>query len=158
MADDRVMVDTDVFSYLMKGRERADPYRPHTDGKRIAVSFVTVGELFGGAKRAGWSPQRMAKLETRLKNAVIIPYDLEVCKQYATMATLKTPQGSHRTIPANDRWIAACAMRHGLVLVTNNRADFADIPGLTVICEAPAPPLPRSPRLTGLDPTGPAAE
>jgi integrase len=42
---DHVMLDTDVFSYLMKGGARADPYRPHTEGKRIAISFVTVAAL-----------------------------------------------------------------------------------------------------------------
>lgn len=147
---DRVMVDTDVFSYLMKGGERADPYRPHTEGKRIAISFVTVGELYSGATKDRWGSQQRAKLETRLRAAVIIPYDLEVCKQYATMANMKTPEGSHRTIPANDRWIAACAIRHSLALITNNRKDFADIPGLQIICEAPQPPEPRPGILPGL--------
>jgi hypothetical protein len=43
-------------------------------------------------------------------------------------------------------------------LITNNRADFADIPGLRTISEAPAPPLPKTQQLKGLDPSGPAAE
>jgi predicted nucleic acid-binding protein len=37
----------------------------------------------------------------------------------------------------NDLWIAATALRHGLPLVTHNIRDFADIPDLTVISEAP---------------------
>ncbi|OOR91903.1 VapC toxin family PIN domain ribonuclease [Moraxella caviae] len=30
--------------------------------------------------------------------------------------------------PENDAWIAACAKEHGLILVTRNVADFADLP------------------------------
>ena len=146
----QVMVDTDVFSYLMKGGERADPYKPHVEGKRIALSFITVGELYAGATKDRWGTAQFAKLEVRLKTAVIVPYDLEICKRYAVMANLKTPQGSHRIVPANDRWIAACAIRHSLALITNNRKDFDDIPGLTVISETPRPPEARPGILPGL--------
>ena len=45
---DAVLLDTDVFSYLLKDDARADPYRPHVQDQTIAVSFVTVGELVLG--------------------------------------------------------------------------------------------------------------
>jgi hypothetical protein len=74
-----------------------------------------------------------------LKAVVIIPYDIEVCKTYARLKNdLKTPSGSDRVIGANDLWIAACAVRHGLPLISNNRKHFDGIPGLALICEAPA--------------------
>jgi len=42
-----VLTDTDVFSYLMKPKDtRGDAYRPHVKGKTVAVSFITVGELY----------------------------------------------------------------------------------------------------------------
>jgi hypothetical protein len=37
-----VLVDTDVYSYLMRGGKLADTYRPHVEGKLLAISFVTV--------------------------------------------------------------------------------------------------------------------
>jgi predicted nucleic acid-binding protein len=40
-------------------------------------------------------------------------------------------------IAPNDLWIAACALRHSLTLITNNRKHFCDIPGLSIISEAP---------------------
>lgn len=43
---DRVLLDTDVFSYLLKGRDHAERYRKHVAGKTVAVSFVTVGEIY----------------------------------------------------------------------------------------------------------------
>lgn len=48
---DAVLLDTDVFSYLLKNDPRADPYRPHVRDQTLAVSFVTVGELLSGAEK-----------------------------------------------------------------------------------------------------------
>ena len=51
---DAVLLDTDVFSYLFKGADEADLYKSHVAEKTIAVSFVTVGELYSGAYKRGW--------------------------------------------------------------------------------------------------------
>jgi len=127
---DAVLLDTDVFSYLLRAGDKK--------GKTIAVSFVTVGELYYGAIKRGWSAKTLANLEQRLKAAVIVPYDLEICKTYGKLrASLKTPTGSDRPIGANDLWIACCAIRHGLTLITNNRRHFENIPGLEIRSEAP---------------------
>ncbi len=40
-----VLVDTDVFSYLLSAKNYARLYYPHVEGKLIAISFITVGEL-----------------------------------------------------------------------------------------------------------------
>ena len=37
-----VIVDTDVVSFLFKGDTRAQLYRPHLQGKTLALSFMTV--------------------------------------------------------------------------------------------------------------------
>jgi hypothetical protein len=45
LALDAVLLDTDVFSFLMKeGDTRYELYKPHVEGKTVALSFVTVGE------------------------------------------------------------------------------------------------------------------
>lgn len=44
---DALLLDTDVFSYLNKpGDTRGDLYRPHVKGKTIALSFISIGELY----------------------------------------------------------------------------------------------------------------
>ena len=136
---DAVLLDTDVFSYLLKDDARADPYRPHVRGQTIAVSFVTVGELFSGAEKRAWGSGKREQLETKLRSVVIVPFDQEICRVYGRLSGLKTQAGTDRTIAANDRWIAACALRHDLSLISNNRRHFEGIPGLTLISEAPAP-------------------
>jgi predicted nucleic acid-binding protein len=108
----------------------------------MALSFITVGEVYAGYRKqinkGEWPESRMQILEARLQIVAIVPYDLEVCRTYGDLKTkLRNPDGSQRNIGVNDLWIAACAVRHSLKLVTNNRKDFSDIPGLEIICEAP---------------------
>ena len=134
-----VLLDTDVFSYLLKDDARADPYRPHVRDHTVAVSFVTVGELFSGAEKRGWGPAKREQLETKLRSVVIVPFDLEICRVYGRLSGLKTEAGTDRSLAANDRWIAACAIRHDLPLISNNRGHFEGIPGLRLISEAPVP-------------------
>lgn len=134
---DSVLLDTDVFSYFFNGHTLASAYQPHVVDKLKAVSFVTVGEVLSGAQLRGWGPKRVASLEASLRTVVIVPYDLDVCRAYAKLCDLTHPNGSARKIAANDRWIAACAIRHGVPLVSNNRKHFEGIPGLTLISEAP---------------------
>ena len=107
-------------------------YRPHVVDKLVAVSFVTVGELLYGAEKDNWTKSKLEKLKARLKSVVIVPYDYAVCETYARLKA-GLPKG--RTIADNDMWIAACAMRHSIPLVTHNRKHFDDFKGLIVISE-----------------------
>lgn len=137
-----MMVDTDVYSYVTSNNPvRKAPYLSHLQGHTIALSFITVGEQYAGylrkIARGDWPNSRLQRLEPLLQLVVVVPYDLEICKVFGALRTLKNPDGSDRTIKTNDLWIAACAKRHSLTLVTNNRRDFEDIPGLNIICEAP---------------------
>lgn len=144
---DAVLLDTDVFSYLLKDDARADPYRPHVRDQTVAVSFITVGELLAGAEKKGWGPAKREQLETKLRAVVIVPFDLEICRVYGRPSCLKTEAGADRIIAANDRWIAACAIRYDLRLISNNRRHFEGIPGLTLISEAPLPRKPADQQL-----------
>ncbi len=102
------------------------------------VSFVTVGELYYWAERRKWGPPKVRKLQIRLNAAAVVPYDLEICKTYGRLkGGLKTPSGSHRLVGDNDLWIAACAVRHAIPLITHNRRHFEGIPDLNIVSEAP---------------------
>jgi len=138
---DWVLLDTNVFSFLLPFRRdsRAELYRPHVEGENrfAAVSFVTVAELYVLAYRRMWPRPRVNDLETHSNVAVVVPYDVGICRTYARLKTcLRNPSGSARVIETNDLWIAACAVRHAIPLITHNRRHFEGIPGLTVISEA----------------------
>ena len=131
---EHVIIDTDVFSFLLRPHDsRAYLYRPHLAGKRIGLSFVTVGELYAWAEKYQWAQRRREALEQAFASAVLLPYDLELCRTYGRVKAA-LPRG--RVIPSNDLWIATAAIQHGLRLFTHNRRDFEGIPGLRIFSQA----------------------
>ena len=130
MTDSRIILDTNIVSYIMKGGELAEEYGTFLEGRLLAITFITVGELYFGAEKANWGEQRRNSLETTLRNFVVIPYDHEIARCYGRLVAER--QRSGRRIGPNDAWIAACAVRHGVTLITHNAKDFQGITGLQV--------------------------
>jgi tRNA(fMet)-specific endonuclease VapC len=128
-----VIVDTDVVSFLTKGDTRAELYRPHLVGKILALSFMTVAELYQWAYIRNWGSKKVSRLEEQMHRYVVVPYDAEICMAWARICVERQRKG--HPISVQDAWIAATALRHGCPLVTHNRADFADIPGLDIISQ-----------------------
>jgi len=117
-----VLADTNVISYTMRGGRFAQLYEPHLKGKLIAISFITVGEVCYGAEKARWGNDKRLRLETTLRNFLVIPYDHEIARAYGRI--IADSERSGRRMGLGDAWIAACAVRHGLPLVTHNAKDF----------------------------------
>lgn len=129
----KIILDTNIVSYLMKGGALAQAYKPHVQGKLLAISFITVGELYFWAEDAHWGDKKRRALETVLRNFVVIPYDHEIARCFGRVSAERKGRG--REIKLNDAWIAACAVRHGVPLVTHNVKDFTAISGLKIISE-----------------------
>jgi tRNA(fMet)-specific endonuclease VapC len=108
-------------------------YGPHVAGKTVALSFITVGELLFGARKRKWGAQKVSDLRSRISSVVILPYDLALCETYGTLKAKLYASG--RPVADNDLWIAACAIRHSVPLVSNNRAHFERIPDLILRTE-----------------------
>jgi predicted nucleic acid-binding protein len=125
-----VLLDTNVVSYLFKGDTRATAYGPLLQGQRLAISFMTVAELFEWAATRKWGRMRLRRMEQALADYVIIPVDVELCRRWGTLRAQL--QGTGQTIAPQDAWIAATALRHGLPLITHNPSDFRHITGLDV--------------------------
>src|SRR3954469_18397707 len=49
-----VLLDTDVFSDLLRGGDRAAPWLPLVTGRYALVSFITAGELKAWAEIRNW--------------------------------------------------------------------------------------------------------
>jgi tRNA(fMet)-specific endonuclease VapC len=133
VSEAKIVLDTNIVSYLMKGGALAKAYAPHVQGKLLAIAFITVGEMYFGAEKGNWGEQKRKKLETTLRNFVVIPYDHEIARCYGRLMAERRRNG--RPITPNDAWIAACAARHAVPLVTHNAKDFEGIASLEVITE-----------------------
>jgi len=115
----------------MKGHPLAQAYSRHLEGSRLAISFMTVAELYEGAYRADWGSARFALLEHVLKGYLVIPATPSVCKIWGKVRAIRRA----RPISPEDAWIAATALAFNCPLVTHNAADFDGIPDLIVVTE-----------------------
>ena len=129
-----LLLDTNIVSYLFKQAPQAKLYKPHLRDSRLAISFITVGELYRWAIVRDWGTKRRLDLEERLRNYVVIPFDVELCKRWAEVTSMHGP-----AISESDAWIAATALRHNIPLVSHNKKHFENIPHLTLIAEEERP-------------------
>ena len=133
MSNAKIILDTNIVSYLMRGGREAETYAPHVQGKLLAIAFITVGEMYFGAENKNWGETKRKQLETALRNFVVIPYDHEIARCYGRLVAERKRNG--HPIAPNDERIAACTVRHGIPLVTHNAKDFGGITGLRVVTE-----------------------
>ena len=125
-----LVVDTDVFSFVYKGDTRADLYTRHLSGQLPHLAFATVGELYRWALSRRWGSRTVDNLRAAINLYSVLGYDDQTAWEWARIMTIKG-----RPVTANDAWVAAVALRHGLPLVTHNRKHFEPVPGLTIISE-----------------------
>lgn len=127
----RILCDTDVVSYLFNGHPQAQYFHPFLNGQTLAISFMTVGQLYYSAYKANWGPTKITKLEYHLKNYVVLPYDYQLCLKWAE--TRCACENDGYPIEQGDCWIASCALRHDCALATNNGKHFKHVSGLSLI-------------------------
>jgi tRNA(fMet)-specific endonuclease VapC len=131
---DVVLLDTDVFSYRLKNDSRARLFDHHLDGKQLALSFMTVAEVFRWAIHRAWGAQRIADLQAELRQFLVLPYDEAMAWEWARVSCIKG-----RPMAPGDAWIAATALRHKLPFATHNSKHFANVPGLVLLSPVQAP-------------------
>lgn len=127
------VVDTNVVSYRLKKHALEAKYARRLIGHDLYISFQTLGELREWAARGKWGRKRRKELDTVLARYTVIHSNDDLCELWAYVRAVRVGH----PIGVADAWIAATALAYGLELVTHNPADFAGIPRLSVISEAP---------------------
>ncbi|HEX4607734.1 MAG TPA: PIN domain-containing protein [Urbifossiella sp.] len=127
------VLDTNIVSYIIKRHSLAVVYQPHITSCSLVVSFQTIGELTEGGVSAGWGHAKWTRLSSVLASITIFHSNDNICYRWTEIRLARRSQ----PIAVADAWIAATALAYNLELVTHKPADFAAIPGLTVITEAP---------------------
>ena len=125
----RILVDTSAYSAFMRGHKRIKLALQEAEHVRLCP--IVLGELragFRAGKQGRENEQTLAKFlsSTRVD---ILPIDQETAVAYAQIIAFLRGQGT--PIPANDVWIAACAMQHGLTLLTTD-THYEKVPQVMV--------------------------
>lgn len=128
---DDLLLDTNIVSFLLKEDSRAQTYAPYLENRRLAISFMTVAELFQWAAIRKWGARRTRQLEVSLQHYTILPFNIDLCRLWGEIRAECRAAG--RPISPQDAWVAATALQHNLRLVTHNPADFETIEKLELI-------------------------
>ncbi|MDN5724967.1 MAG: PIN domain-containing protein [Propionibacteriales bacterium] len=138
MADDIVLVDTDVWSCVVMTDKNRDPrvegWRRALLGKQITIAAQTEGELRFGADVKGWGPTHVAQLEAKLATTPTILVDSEVIKAFANIRAECRKLGHALADKQHmgDAWIAATGRAHGLALLSGD-AIYAGALGVLLL-------------------------
>jgi tRNA(fMet)-specific endonuclease VapC len=127
----KILLDTDVFSYLFGKKKNQPDLSKTVSGKITYITFVTLGEAFFGAIDAGWGPTRIENLKQELGRHIVIYPDYATCIIYSNIKSECLSQG--RPSGEQDYWVAATALARNIPLLTNNRKHFEKISNLEMV-------------------------
>lgn len=123
----RYLLDTNVAIRVLE--QEVDLEARRGSGLEAFLCLTVVGELLYGAANSGRPDVNRTRVDGLLAICPVIGDDLETARRYAALKAALRRLG--RPIPENDLWIAASALRHGLVLATRD-THFDHVEGLTV--------------------------
>lgn len=133
LSSDVVVLDTNVVSYLFKRDTRGELYKPHIEGKLQMIAAQTFAELELLPLNNNWGSNRHMALHAHLKKFVFVEANEEVSLLWARVQAHARRVG--RPISVGDTWIAATALAYDAPLVTHDRKDFENVPGLNLVSE-----------------------
>jgi tRNA(fMet)-specific endonuclease VapC len=126
--------DTNVFSRYLRGEDARIKAKLEANLRFCRLSSVVLSELeYGAAKRPDLTGLRARVARLREVIADEADYTCEDAVYYgAIRAHLSRLKPNAQPIGPYDLMLAAQALRLGAVLVTNNSAEFARVPSLSV--------------------------
>lgn len=116
----RFLIDSDCAVYAMTAQfpalgERLSLCEPG----EVAISAITFAEIALGSNTGKLPPPRL--LEAFISSIPLLPFDEAAAREYARLPFRRA---------RFDRLLAAHALSISATVITNNEADFADVPAL----------------------------
>jgi tRNA(fMet)-specific endonuclease VapC len=124
----KYLLDTNIVIYVIKRRPVEVMGVFNENAGRMAISAITLSELYHGAEKSAKVAQNLAVVEEFASLLEVLPYSAKASGHYGAIRAALENAG--RPIGVNDLHIAAHARSEGLTLVTNNLGEFERVPGL----------------------------
>ena len=126
----RYLLDTNIVIYVLKRRPIEVLSLFNENASRMAISAITLSELFQGAEKSSRVSDNLVAIEDFFSRLEVLPYGAKAAQHYGAIRAGLEKTG--QPIGVNDLHIAAHARSEGLVVVTNNVGEFARVPALQV--------------------------
>ena len=114
----RYLLDTDWVVSFLNGRRAAVELGATLATHGIALSIITLGEIYEGLPRSSDYERRRAQVEAFVANLDLITLSPAIAWHYGRERARLRSQG--QLIPDNDIWIAATALAHNLTIVSRD--------------------------------------
>ena len=118
----KYLLDSNILIALgLNASEAVNARAAECDADDLVTSAVAYAEVVHGSE---WGkPPLLERLATMVEEIPVMPFDENAARAYSRIPFKRA---------SYDRLIAAHALSLGLTVVTDNEADFADVPGLKV--------------------------
>ncbi len=125
------LLDTNICIYIIKKKPQSviAEFNSIEPGE-VAVSMITVSELYYGARKSANPETNLLALNKFLLPFSIFDFDLAAANSYSIIRTELESKGT--PIGPLDTLIAAHAISLDYILVTNNEREFNRVSGLQV--------------------------
>ena len=125
------LLDTNIFIYIRQRKSAAliERFEKLRVGE-AAISIITYGELIYGAEKSTRRTFALPRIRELVAFLPVLPLPGTAADCYGKIRAELELKGE--MIGNNDLWIAAHAMASGLILITNNEAEFRRIRGLKI--------------------------
>ncbi len=124
----RYLIDTDWIIDALNNQATAVNHLTDLAPEGLAVSLISYGELWEGAKFARNPEREIYGLEAFLQGKDMLTLSVEIMRRFGDLRGALRQSG--QSLSDLDLLIAATALEHDLVLVTRNVRHFQRVPGL----------------------------
>lgn len=125
------LLDTDwTINYLQGERETVARVQELLRHKALALSIVSLAELYEGVIYSDEPALRERVLRQFLRNVRLLPLDRAITRMFGRKRGRLRKAKKLKGIGDLDILIGSTALRHDLTLLTNNRRHFEHIRGL----------------------------
>jgi tRNA(fMet)-specific endonuclease VapC len=127
----KFMLDTNICIYVINERPPSvvGRFRTFSIGD-VGISAITLAELEYGAAKSSQPRRNREALGQFISPLEVAAFDADATSAYGQIRTALEKRGT--PIGPMDMLIAAHAIGLGVMLITNNKREFARVPGLRI--------------------------
>lgn len=125
------LLDTDIIIYVLKGRPDVTAHLEKHTGSPMAMSVISLMELYFGAQRSRQVESNLARVRTLEHSFRIMVADGSIAATFGSLKARMAAAGS--ILDDFDLIIASTALAYNFTLVSNNERHFRRIEGLKLV-------------------------